>query len=169
MRPGLLALLAPLLAAQPALAQDFRCPDRGGPAWREVQSAHVLLLTDLSSGKAQELAREIERMYDTVRHGLFRKPPEPPGRLRVVAFRSEEDFRFFAPKHAAAYYLPSGFWGPTIVMPGVFTEAQRMVVAHELTHARRRSTGSSAVTCSAGSSATPTCSSRRRSRWWSAP
>lgn len=134
MRPALLALLAPLLAAQPALAQEFRCPDRGGPAWREVRSAHVLLLTDLPSGKAQELAREIERMYEVVRHGLFRTPPEPPGRLRVVAFRSEEEFRLFAPKHAAAYYWARGSHGPTIVMPGVFAEAQRIVVAHELTH-----------------------------------
>ncbi len=134
MRPGLLVLLAPLLAVQPALAQEFRCPDRGGPAWREIRTPHVLLLTDLSSGKARELATEIERMYEVVRHGLFRKPPEPPGLLRVVAFRSEEEFRLFAPKHAAAYYLPEGPSGSTIVMPGVFAEAQRIVVAHELTH-----------------------------------
>lgn len=135
MRPRRLALLAPLLlAALPARAQDFRCPDRGGPAWREVRSAHVLLQTDLPSGKAQELARDLERMYEVVRHGLFRSPPEPPGRLRVVAFRSEDEFKLFAPKHAAAYYLSGGPSGPTVVLPGVFAEAQRIVVAHELTH-----------------------------------
>ncbi len=135
MRLGPLALLAPLLAAaQPAIAQDFRCPDRGGPSWREVRTAHVLLQTDLASGKAKELAREIERMFEVVRHGLFRTPPPPPGLLRVVAFRSEEEFRLFAPRHAAAYYWSGDAAGPAVVMPGVFAEAQRIVVAHELTH-----------------------------------
>jgi tetratricopeptide (TPR) repeat protein len=134
MRPGLLALLAPLLVAQPALAQDFRCPDRGGPAWREVRSAHVLLQTDLSSGKARELAQEVERMYEVVLHGLFRTPPPPLGLLRVIALRSEEEFGLFAPKNAAAYYRAGDVYGPTIVMPGVFAEAQRIVVAHEITH-----------------------------------
>ncbi len=134
MRLGLLALVAPLLAAQPAFAQDFRCPDRGGPAWREVRGARVLLQTNLPSGKAQELAKEIERMYEVVLYGLFRAPPPMLGLLRVVALRSQEEFGLFAPKNAAAFYRAGDVYGPTIVMPGVFAEAQRIVVAHEITH-----------------------------------
>lgn len=133
MRPRRLAALAPLLLAVAARAQDFRCPDRGGPAWREIRSAHVLLQTDLPSGKAQDLARELERMYEVVRHGLFRTPPSA-GALRVVAFRSEDEYRFFAQRNVAAYYRAGDDAGPVIVMPGAFAEAQRIVVAHELTH-----------------------------------
>ncbi len=135
MRAPRLALLAPLLlAAIAARAQDFRCPDRGGPAWREIRSPHIRLQTDLPSGKAQDLARELERMYEVVRHGLFRTPPPSPGALRVVAFRSEDEYRLFAQRNVSAYYQAGDESGPVIVMPGVFAEAQRIVVAHELTH-----------------------------------
>lgn len=135
MRPSRLAALAPLLlAATAAHAQDFRCPDRGGPAWREIRGAHVLLQTDLPSGKAQDLARELERMYEVVRLGLLQTTPPAGGVLRVVAFRSDDEFRLFAHRNVAAHYRAGDDTGPVIVMPGVFAEAQRVVVAHELTH-----------------------------------
>ena len=51
----------------------------------------------------------------------------------MVAFRSEEEYRRFAPRNVAAYYRADDA-GPVIVLPGVFAEAQRIVVAHEITH-----------------------------------
>jgi len=41
-RLGLAALALPcLLAASPARPDGFKCPDEGGPAWREVRTAHL--------------------------------------------------------------------------------------------------------------------------------
>jgi tetratricopeptide (TPR) repeat protein len=113
---------------------DFRCPAQGGTAWRELRSEHFLVQTDLPQGKARELAHELERMLGAVRYGLFRSPPPMPGKIRVVALRSNEEFDLFAPAGAEAFYDPSRVVGPTIVLPGALAEAQRLVIAHELTH-----------------------------------
>jgi hypothetical protein len=51
---ALFAVVAALAA--PAQAGGFRCPESGGPQWREVDTEHFAVFTDLSSGKAQDLA-----------------------------------------------------------------------------------------------------------------
>ncbi|GAO02815.1 DUF1570 domain-containing protein [Anaeromyxobacter sp. PSR-1] len=130
------AVLAVALASLSGCAgvEKFRCPEQGGPAWREIRTEHVVLQTDLSSRKAKELAGELERMFGVVRRGLFRNPPPAPGLLRAVAFASPGEFRRFAPEHAGAYYLRSDLGGPIVVMPGTLGDAQRTAIAHELTH-----------------------------------
>ena len=132
--PGSLApLVLALLAAGPARAGGFQCPEAGGPAWREVSTAHVVIQTDLSRGKARDLAEELERVHETVRYGLFRAPPDT-GVIRVVAMADEDEYALFAPKDALAFYTQPAFSGPTIVMYGKGADAQRIVVAHEITH-----------------------------------
>jgi Tfp pilus assembly protein PilF len=135
-RPFLL-LVAPLafslLAPGPARAGGFECPDAGGPAWREVRTAHFVVRTDLSSGKAQDLAEELERVHEAVRYGLFRKPPDT-GVIQVVALADKDEYDLFAPKDAVAHYAQPRFSGPTIVLYGTGADAQRIIVAHEVTH-----------------------------------
>ncbi|ACL67062.1 conserved hypothetical protein [Anaeromyxobacter dehalogenans 2CP-1] len=114
-------------------AGSFRCPEQGGRDWHELRTEHVVLQTDLPSWKAKELAGELERMFVVVRSGLFRNPPPAPGLLRVVALVSESDLKRFAPRGAAAYYHRPEFSGPVVVMPGTLGEAQRRVIAHEVT------------------------------------
>jgi tetratricopeptide (TPR) repeat protein len=126
------AALALGLAAAPSRA--FDCPDRGGATWREVTTGHFVVHTDLSSRKARALARELERLHEAVRHGLFLNPPPSPERVRVVVFDDADDYATFAPKNASAYYLRSTSLGPTVVMPGGLGDAQRSIIAHELTH-----------------------------------
>lgn len=132
----LVAALAVLLTSSATHAgpPEFRCQARGGTAWRELRTEHFLVETDLPSRKARELARELEMMLGAVRYGLFRAPPTMPGTIRVVAFRSGEDFDLFAPARADAFYTRSRWGEPVIVLPGVLAEAQRIVIAHELTH-----------------------------------
>ncbi|WP_041453690.1 DUF1570 domain-containing protein [Anaeromyxobacter dehalogenans] len=113
---------------------QFRCPEQGGPDWHELRTEHVVLQTDLPSWKAKELAGELERTFVVVRTGLFRNPPPAPGLLRVVAFASESEFERFAPMGAGAYYHRPPFFAPVVVMPGTLGDAQRTVIAHELTH-----------------------------------
>ncbi|ABS27896.1 conserved hypothetical protein [Anaeromyxobacter sp. Fw109-5] len=124
-------LLLSLSACAHAGRQDFRCPARGGTAWRELRSEHFVVQTDLPQGRARELASELERILGAVRHGLFRTPPPMPGAIRVVALRSIEEFDLFAPPKAGAFYDRSS---TTVVLPGELAEAQRLVIAHELTH-----------------------------------
>ncbi len=89
----LVPLLLSFLAPGPARAGRFKCPEAGGPAWREVRTAHVVVRTDLPSGKARDLAEELERVYEAVRHGLFRNPPDT-GVIQVVARYMTSGCRF---------------------------------------------------------------------------
>lgn len=126
-------LLLSLLAAGPARAGGFECPEAGGPAWREVRTAHFVVRTDLSSGKAKDLAEELERVHEAVRYGLFRKPPDTDV-VRVIALADKEEYDLFAPKGAMAHYAQPRFSGPTIVLYGTGADEQRIIVAHEITH-----------------------------------
>ncbi len=134
MRPVRLACLALALVASAALPQDFQCPDRGGPPWREVRTAHFSVWTDLPSGKGRELAEDVERVLEAVRFGLFQTPPEMTGMIRVFAPRSSEEFALFAPKNAGAFFVPNTPGGPFIVLPGFAADWGRIALAHELTH-----------------------------------
>lgn len=127
-------LLAGLAASPPPLAGGFECPEAGGAAWREVRTDHFVVQTNLSSGRARELAGEVERLYAVLLHALFKTPPRFPGVVRVVALRSDEEFGLFAFDRAGAFYRRGGGEGPVIVVPGTLDLGQRSVIAHELTH-----------------------------------
>ena len=134
MRALRLATLSVLLAAPPARPQEFECPDHGGPPWREMRTVHFSVWTDPSSGKAREMAEEVEQVLELVRHGLFKTPPHMPGVIRVFAPRSKEEFGLFASKNVAGFVALGTAWGPTIVVPGPLGDWGRIRLAHELTH-----------------------------------
>jgi tetratricopeptide (TPR) repeat protein len=127
------AALAVLALALPARAQ-FKCPDDGGPAWREVRTLHFVVQTDLDSAEARKVASDLERLFDLVRFGLIKSRPEAPGTIRVIALRSLEEFKLFAPAGASAFYRRHLMYGPTIVLPGTLGDQERAILAHELAH-----------------------------------
>lgn len=126
-----IALLAPGCAT-PGLA--FRCPSRGGPAWRELASDGFVLRTDLPHAEAEVLVERLERMRAAVSAALFAAAPAVPGRVEVIAFRTAEEYRPFAPEGASGYYLRYAGGPPRIVLTGEVTPTQRGLLAHELTH-----------------------------------
>lgn len=127
----LLALLGPGCAT-PGLT--FRCPARGGPEWRELSNDHFVLRTDLPRAEAAALVERLERMRAAVSAALFSQAPAVPGRVEVIAFRSAEEYRPFAPEGASGYYLRYAGGPPRIVLSGDVTPAQRGLLAHELGH-----------------------------------
>lgn len=126
-----LALLGPGCAT-PGLT--FRCPARGGPEWRELSNEHFVLRTDLPRAEAAALVERLERMRAAVSAALFAGAPAVPGRVEVIAFRSAEEYRPFAPEGANGYYLRYAGGPPRIVLSGDVTPAQRALLAHELGH-----------------------------------
>lgn len=127
----LLALLGPGCAT-PGLG--FRCPARGGPAWRELSNDHFVVRTDLPRAQAEALLERLERMRAAVAAALFAEATGVPGRVEVIAFRSAEEYRPFAPEGASGYYLRYAGGPPRIVLSGDVTPAQRSLLAHELAH-----------------------------------
>ena len=110
-----LSLLGPGCAT-PGLA--FRCPARGGPEWRELSDDHFVLRTDLRRAEAAALIDRLERMRAAVSAVLFADAPAVPGRVEVIAFRSTEEYRPFAPEGASGYYLRYAGGTPRIVISG---------------------------------------------------
>lgn len=115
-------------------ARPFRCPSNGGTPWRELASDHFVVRTDLDAEDALALLHRLERMRAAVLAALFEGAPETPGRVEVVAFRSDREFEDFAPPGVSAYYLRYAGGPPRIVLSGEIASWQRALLAHELTH-----------------------------------
>jgi tetratricopeptide (TPR) repeat protein len=126
--------LTVLLCAGCAAGRAFRCPAQGGPVWRELASDNFVLRTDLPPARAGALLLRLERMRAAVASALFAGAPPPPGRVEVIAFRSAEEFRPFAPDGETGYYFRYAGGPPRIVLSGELRAWQRALLAHELTH-----------------------------------
>ncbi|MGC3999067.1 MAG: hypothetical protein QM767_17145 [Anaeromyxobacter sp.] len=134
-RPGAALTAAALAAALACSAgKPFRCPARGGPPWQQLVSDHFVLRTDLPADRAGEMMGDLERLRAAIRGALFADAPQPPGRIEVIAFRSDAEFAPFAPEGNAGYYFRYAGGPPRIVLSGAIRSWQRILLAHELTH-----------------------------------
>lgn len=130
-----LALLAPAFHAVGGDLAPYRCEARGGHAWREYRTAHLVVATDVSGSRAAALVNDLEQLHALVVQALVGEQVDVPGKLRVVAFADPADFRRLARSDfAAAYARRDWLWRPTIVFPVEGFQADPEVVAHELAH-----------------------------------
>jgi len=129
-----LALLALAGAGGCATPRSFRCPEAGGPTWRELATENFVLRTDLSRDEASTMLLRMERQRAAILSALFDGAVPPPGRVEVVAFRTKEEYRELAPPGVDAYYLRSSGGPPRIVLSGELAPWQRSLLSHELTH-----------------------------------
>ncbi len=129
-----LALIASLLAS-PAFA-SFRCPARGGAAWREYRTKHFIVDTDGGAQQAQAFLRQLEHMYGLVLQALVGEQLELPGRVRVLALADQTDFTEIAgQRNVDGYYTTNTLFGePTILLPLRILQDNPEGVAHEIAH-----------------------------------
>lgn len=134
-RPLATALALALSAASPlaSATPPPRCTIPDAEDWREYRSAHFVLATDVSRGRAADLVLELERLHALVVAALFGDGVEIPGRVHAVAFASPRRFEAFAPEHAAGYVI-SREWDTTLVFPFERLDPASEVIAHELAH-----------------------------------
>jgi hypothetical protein len=99
--------LAPLalLAAALGCATLPPCPARGGPAWTRWTSAHVTLYTDLDDDDAKSALHDFEELRAAVLLAVWRRAPEPPGRVVVFDLRSWREGQVFIPGGDAATFV----------------------------------------------------------------
>src|SRR5713226_2985903 len=126
----------------------FRCPARGGPAWREYRSRHFLLDTDLSDSDAQVLIEDLETLHALELQAMLGEQVEIPGHVLVVV---PAEHRLFAGLADAAnighrssereggptiggYFKVSPLGQPMIVLPRGRNAWDRETIAHELVH-----------------------------------
>jgi len=131
--PGLLALLLVACRHVPPRAE---CASHQGTAWRELQTEHFLLSTNLDAEAARASVLELERNRKVLLD-VFGQRVRPPGQVEVVVLQSHEQLTEFAQDSVSAYFSLTGD-GPLLVFgaESYASEAApaRRVVLHELAH-----------------------------------
>ena len=123
--PMRFALCLMLLLASSARASE----------WREYQSKHFLVRTDVSRLAAQVLLKRLETMHLLELKAMVGEEVEIPGRLQVIALGETGLFRSLLDSaDTAGFFKYSKFGDPTIVFPVEGFTANPQVVAHEVAH-----------------------------------
>lgn len=129
-RPAL-AALGLLAAGCAALGPRLRCPEEGGPAWREVATDHFLVWTDLEAAEALALAGRLEWIRGAVVAAAWLGPAEPESRMAVVALRAARELRIFLREEAPGWVIPDPHQ-PRLVLAAPGGELPASGVAREL-------------------------------------
>jgi len=143
LKPSLILPLAVLVAFGTTLGcalvlPPLTSPAHGGSTWRALTSARFAMKTDLSRSDALEALGALERTYGLFEEVAFPGERARGGRINVVLFRRERDYRALGVKGSDAYFTPELANDPepepTAVMFGGLSDANRRVFQHELAH-----------------------------------
>ena len=143
-----LKILPRLWVALLLLASCFRhpvatCPDEGGNGWREVNSPHFRISTDLGDRVARLTAVELEQLRAALLLAWEGKV-DPPGQVEVIVVRADAELEEFTQGAPLEAFLDSSGRAPLMVMAGegeflVQHPESLEVQAHELAHHISRS------------------------------
>jgi tetratricopeptide (TPR) repeat protein len=113
-------------------------PAQGGGAWRKLTSEHFDLTTDLPRSDALEALGLLEGTYRMIVSVAFRGEAGRLGRIDVILFRREKDYRALAPAGTDGYFSPELDNDPepipTAVMLAGLSAGNRILFQHELVH-----------------------------------
>jgi Flp pilus assembly protein TadD len=109
-------------------------PDEGGPAWREISSAHFAVKTDLPSAEGAEVVQFLERTRSALLACLWPQAASPPGQLDVVLLATEAEYGEFAPPTLGAFVAGIGPYRMMVAAGTVDRLYLYGLVSHELTH-----------------------------------
>ncbi|HET9598269.1 MAG TPA: hypothetical protein VFP65_21960 [Anaeromyxobacteraceae bacterium] len=129
------AILAVALCAPVAAAAAEPCTLPGGDGWTAHRTAHFdVFLGPRSRARIADLAAQLERTRALVVTGIAGEEVDIPGRIRVVAFDTAEDFRrTTGSPEATAFSIAGPVTGrATLALYVEGVEADAEVVAREL-------------------------------------
>jgi hypothetical protein len=81
------------------------CPERGGPAWSLWRSTHFDVVTDLPAADAEAALQTFEGLRSAVQLAMWRRAPEPRGRIEVFVLRDSRELRVFLPSDVGAAFV----------------------------------------------------------------
>lgn len=108
-------------------------PSQGGPAWRELVTAHFTMWTDAPQGQATEVLQRMEQRRQVVL-GVGFTGTQSDAKVFVIAFRDREEATQFLPENAAAMAERPGALKQSSIVISV-DMADDEIVTHELVHA----------------------------------
>jgi len=109
-------------------------PDKGGPPWLRVETAHFVLFSDLDVSDASDTIQTFERLLDGYSKLGWQAQGELPVKLHVVVFAERSHFEVFAPLEVEGYYVHFGALEPLVVMRNQGQLDRFRTLKHELTH-----------------------------------
>jgi tetratricopeptide (TPR) repeat protein len=131
--------LALLIATTGCAHVPLTCPSRGGPSWREYDSRHFVVFTNLYPFEARTMVGELERTYRSyvdIAGWHFPARGEPPGHLRLVIFASQSDYDALAPAGTDGAFRGETVDGEPLLMISAGSRGHNWheLFLHELTH-----------------------------------
>ncbi len=127
-----------LIASGCIVQAPLALPADSDTGWSEIQSRHFRLVTDLDAEDASAVLTTFERTYGLLAKVLFAGEAAPDFETQVLAFRTERELHEFIPPPYSGRYLkrlPNDIQSPpTVVLAGKPSLANRVLLAHELTH-----------------------------------
>jgi hypothetical protein len=107
-------------------------PSSGGPAWRELESDHFALSTDLEHDAAVATLGALEELRAALVTCIAARPDIPSGRLPVVAL--DRGWNEIAAEDVEGFFLPNVIWRPLVVIKAGSELSDEIVIKHELVH-----------------------------------
>jgi hypothetical protein len=102
---GLVVFLAALTSCTP-FGPPLSLPEQGPSGWSELTTEHFVLSTDLSSDLAQQRIERFEKLRSVLEDVAFRpSSEEPPGKVAVIVFRHDRDYKALAPFGTAGVFV----------------------------------------------------------------
>jgi hypothetical protein len=98
------------------------CPEKGGHEWREVNSPHFRVSTDLGLRVARFTALELEQLRAALL-AVWGGTVHPPGQVEVIVVRGNAELEEFTQGSVREAFMDSSGRSPLMVMAG---EARRV-------------------------------------------
>jgi tetratricopeptide (TPR) repeat protein len=133
-----IALAACLSSGCDRFTPPLRSPASGGAPWRELDSDHFALYTDVDPEDARRELREFEGLRHALEESSFHGDGVGEPRVALVVFRRGADYDALGPKNAvgaANAQLPIDLERqPVLLFTGDMTNAMRRTFVHEEVH-----------------------------------
>jgi len=108
-------------------------PTPAAEQWVKLKSTHFELYTTAGEKKGQEAILYFEQVQDFFSKVLGKGKSSTPALVRIIAFRSEKEYKPFRPSESAAAFYLNGYDRDYIVMQTIAAEHYPIAV-HEFTH-----------------------------------
>jgi hypothetical protein len=121
-----------LAVAAGACAGHFpACPAAGGPAWTELQGAHVRLRTDADVAAGRATLEDLEQIQAALLHIFSAATNSDTGRMPVIVV--DRGWADFAPYRVSGYFTRALFQ-PLVVIGAGRDIYRQEIIKHELVH-----------------------------------
>src|SRR5438445_1145686 len=116
-----------------ALVITFVSPASAAEQWLKLKSSHFELYTTAGEKKGREAILYFEQVRDFFTKANAQSKSSLGAPARIIAFRSEKEYKPFRPNETAAAFYLAGYDRDYIVMQSITSENYPVAV-HEFTH-----------------------------------